>query len=79
MIAERLLFSYYGLMTRREDPEFKALVDAAIKEEMASGAFDKLYTKWFEAPIPLKGQNLKLPMSEAMTARVAAPSDALAP
>lgn len=71
--------SYYGLMTRREDPEFKALVDTVIKENMASGAFDKLYAKWFEAPIPPKGQNLRLPMSAAMKARVASPSDALAP
>jgi len=71
--------SYYGLMTRREDPEFKALVDTAIKENMASGAFDKLYAKWFEAPIPPKGQNLRLPMSAAMKARVASPSDTLAP
>jgi glutamate/aspartate transport system substrate-binding protein len=71
--------TYYGLMTRREDPEFKALVDSVIKEKMASGEFNKLYAKWFEQPIPPKGQNLQLPMSEAMKARVASPSDALAP
>jgi glutamate/aspartate transport system substrate-binding protein len=66
-------------MTRRDDPEFKALVDAAIKEKMVSGAFDQLYAKWFETPIPPKGQNLQLPMSEAMKVRVASPSDMLAP
>ena len=71
--------TYYGLMTRREDPEFKALVDAVIKEKMASGEFNKLYAKWFEQPIPPKGQNLQLPMSDAMKARVASPSDALTP
>ena len=71
--------TYYGLMTRREDPEFKALVDSVIREKMASGEFNKLYAKWFEQPIPPKGQNLQLPMSEAMKARVASPSDALAP
>jgi glutamate/aspartate transport system substrate-binding protein len=71
--------SYYGLMTRREDPEFKALVDAVIREKMASGAFDRLYVKWFESPIPPKGQNLQLPMSDAMKARVVSPSDALLP
>ena len=71
--------TYYGLMTRREDPEFKALVDSVIKEKMASGEFNKLYAKWFEQPIPPKGQNLQLPMSEAMKARVASPSDALTP
>ncbi|MCK1384871.1 amino acid ABC transporter substrate-binding protein [Bradyrhizobium sp. 21] len=79
MLATTYAPSYYGLMTRGEDPEFKALVDTAIKEKMASGAFDKLYAKWFESPIPPKGQNLQLPMSEAMKARVTSPSDALVP
>jgi glutamate/aspartate transport system substrate-binding protein len=71
--------TYYGLMTRREDPEFKALVDSVIREKMASGEFNKLYSKWFESPIPPKGQSLMLPMSDAMRARVASPSDALTP
>jgi len=31
---------------------------------MASGEFNKLYSKWFEAPIPPKGQSLMLPMSD---------------
>jgi glutamate/aspartate transport system substrate-binding protein len=66
-------------MLRKDDPEFKALVDSVIKEKMASGEFAKLYTKWFEQPIPPKGQILGLPMSAAMKARVAAPSDALDP
>ena len=79
MLAATYAPSYYGLMTRREDPEFKALVDAAIKEKMASGEFGGLYAKWFESPIPPKGQSLQLPMSEAMKARVASPSDALVP
>ena len=71
--------TYYGLMTRKEDPEFKALVDAVIREKMASGEFDRLYAKWFESPIPPRAQNLLLPMSDAMKARVASPSDALTP
>jgi len=71
--------TYYGLMTRREDPEFKALVDAVIKQKMTSGEFNKLYSKWFEAPIPPRGQSLMLPMSDTMKARVASPSDKLDP
>ena len=77
MLAATYEPSYYGLMTRREDPEFKALVDSVIKEKMGSGEFNKLYSKWFEGPIPPRGQNLLLPMSDAMKARVASPSDAL--
>jgi glutamate/aspartate transport system substrate-binding protein len=79
MLATTYAPTYYGLMMRRDDPEFKALVDAAIKEKMASGEFNKLYAKWFEQPIPPKGQNLLLPMSDAMKARVASPSDSLTP
>jgi glutamate/aspartate transport system substrate-binding protein len=79
MLSATYAPTYYGLMTRREDPEFKALVDAVIKERMASGEFNRLYSKWFEQPIPPKGQNLGLSMSDAMKARVASPSDALTP
>jgi glutamate/aspartate transport system substrate-binding protein len=79
MLAATYEPSYYGLMTRREDPEFKAIVDSVIKEKMGSGEFNKLYSKWFESPIPPRGHNLLLPMSDAMKARVASPSDALTP
>lgn len=79
MLAATYGPTYYGLMTPREDPEFKALVDTVIKEKMVSGEFNRLYTKWFESPIPPKGQNLLLPMSDTMKARVASPSDALTP
>jgi glutamate/aspartate transport system substrate-binding protein len=71
--------SYYGLRLPKDDPEFKALVDGVIKATMASGDFVKLYDKWFTSPISPNGQNLSLPMSDAMKARVAAPSDALTP
>jgi glutamate/aspartate transport system substrate-binding protein len=66
---------YYGLMLPKGDPEFKALVDDVLKAKMASGAFTKAYETWFTAPIPPNGQNLALPMSDALKARVAAPSD----
>jgi glutamate/aspartate transport system substrate-binding protein len=71
--------SYYGLMLPKDDTEFKGLVDGVIKTMMASGEFTKLYDKWFTSPIPPNDQNLSLPISDAMKARVASPSDALAP
>ncbi|MFE1603030.1 transporter substrate-binding domain-containing protein [Methylobacterium sp. ID0610] len=72
-------FYYYGLMLRREDPEFKALVDDVLKQQMASGVFTKLYQRWFMNPIPPHGLNLDLPMSEALQTRIKEPSDVLAP
>ncbi len=65
-----------GLMMSKGDPEFAALVDGVIEAKMASGDFAKLYDKWFTAPIPPGGQNLSLPMSEALKALVQKPSDA---
>ena len=72
-------YDYYGLMLAKDDPEFKAVVDGAIKEKMASGEFTKLYATWFTSPIPPNGQNLALEMSDALKERIASPSDALAP
>ncbi len=70
---------YFGLMLPKDDPEFKALVDETIVQMMASGEFTKLYDKWFTSPLAPGGQNLSLPMSEALKARVAKPSDSLTP
>lgn len=64
-----------GLMLRKDDAAFKAVVDGVIEAQMTSGAFARLYEKWFTAPVPPSGQNLALPMSDALKALVAAPSD----
>ena len=72
-------FYYYGLMLPRDDVAFKTLVDDTLAREMASGAFARLYAKWFTTPIPPSGHNLDLPMSDALKARVAKPSDATTP
>jgi glutamate/aspartate transport system substrate-binding protein len=53
-------------MVRKDDPDFKKLVDATIARLMQSGEFTKLYTKWFESPIPPKGIVLSMPMSEQL-------------
>jgi glutamate/aspartate transport system substrate-binding protein len=65
----------YGIMVRRDDPDFKRVVDAATEKLYKSGDIGKLYTKWFESPIPPKGLNLKLPMSAAMKKAFQNPSD----
>jgi len=65
----------YALMLRRDDPQFKALVDATLSGLMKSGEFDKLYAKWFESPIPPRGINIELPMSDKLKALVKDPND----
>lgn len=65
----------YGCMVRKDDPEFKKVVDAALTKAMTSGEADKIYAKWFMSPIPPKGLNLNMPMSDEMKALYKAPND----
>jgi glutamate/aspartate transport system substrate-binding protein len=68
---------YYGLMFSKDDPQFKAVVDAVLSKLMASGDFTKLYDKWFTSPILPNNMNLNFPMSVALKERIAHPSDAV--
>jgi glutamate/aspartate transport system substrate-binding protein len=65
----------YGVMMAKGDGDFKKLVDDALIEAMKSGLYDKLYTKWFESPIPPKNINLKFPQSDKLKELVKTPSD----
>jgi glutamate/aspartate transport system substrate-binding protein len=66
---------YYGLMFRRDDAPFKALVDGVLTAMMQSGEFEKLYRQWFESPIPPRNLNLAFPLSDKLRERIQAPSD----
>jgi glutamate/aspartate transport system substrate-binding protein len=65
----------YALMIRRDDPQFKALVDDTLAALMRSGEFEKLYARWFESPIPPRGINIQLPMSDALKRVIKEPND----
>jgi len=51
------------------------VVDTAIAKVMASGEAEKIYNKWFLNPIPPKGLNLNMPLSDEMKALYKAPND----
>jgi glutamate/aspartate transport system substrate-binding protein len=65
----------YGVMMSKSDPGLKQLVDEALTEAMKSGHYDKLYTKWFESPIPPKNINLNFPQSDKLKALIKSPND----
>ena len=73
--ADALSIEPYGAMLRRDDPGFKKIVDDATANLYKSGQINALYTKWFLSPIPPKGVNLNLPMSEPFKKVVANPTD----
>ena len=72
---EALSVEPYGIMLRREDPGFKKVVDDAIVAVFKSGEINRIYGKWFQAPIPPKGINLNWPMSEQLKKAIAHPTD----
>ncbi|HEX8809289.1 MAG TPA: transporter substrate-binding domain-containing protein [Xanthobacteraceae bacterium] len=65
----------YALMIRKDDAQFKALVDETLAQLMRAGEFEKLYIQWFERPIPPKGVNMDLPMSDALKHDIKEPND----
>ena len=65
----------YALMFRKDDQPFKALVDETLARLMRSGEFERLYKQWFESPIPPKGINVQLPMSDALKRDIREPND----
>jgi len=66
ILPERLRDEPYGFMYRKNDAQFKALVDETLTTAMKSGEVDKLYSKWFMQPVPPANVNLNLPMSPAL-------------
>ena len=65
----------YGIMLRRDDPAFKAVVDKATAAQFKSPDMEKLYAKWFLTPIPPKGVDLNVPLSAALKRAFANPTD----
>ena len=65
----------YGIMVRKDDKAFKAVVDKAMTDVLKSGQINAIYSKWFEKPVPPKNINLNLPMSAAFKKVVAKPTD----
>ena len=68
-------FEIYGCMLRKNDPQFKKVVDDALKATYKSGEVNKIYAKWFQNPVPPKGLNLQFPMSDEFKKLVAHPTD----
>ncbi|BEP44487.1 MULTISPECIES: amino acid ABC transporter substrate-binding protein [Variovorax] len=66
ILKESLRQEPYGIMLRKDDPQFKALVDETVTGLMKSGAIEQLYTKWFLSPIPPRNANLNFPMTDAV-------------
>jgi glutamate/aspartate transport system substrate-binding protein len=75
IIPESLRQEPYSMMLRKDDPQFKALVDKTIGGVMKSGEIEKIYVKWLLSPIPPKGINMEFPMTPAIREAFKNPND----
>ncbi len=49
VLPEQLTTEEYGIAVRKDTPELRDAVNAALKKIKADGTYDKLMQKWFEA------------------------------
>jgi len=75
IIPESLRQEPYSMMLRKDDPQFKALVDKAVGAVMKSGEIERIYAKWFTSPIPPKGINLNFPITLQIREAFTHPND----
>ncbi|MGV6479735.1 amino acid ABC transporter substrate-binding protein [Pantoea agglomerans] len=65
----------YGCMLRKDDPQFKALVDETIAKAQTSGQAEKWFDTWFKQPIPPKNLNMNFELSDDMKSLFKTPND----
>ena len=75
VVAKPYTREAYGCMLRKDDPQFKRLVDGVIADMMKNGTLTNIYNKWFMQPVPPKGFNVNFPMSADMKTLFANPND----
>ncbi|WP_445494652.1 glutamate/aspartate ABC transporter substrate-binding protein [Photorhabdus sp. SF281] len=65
----------YGCILRKDDLEFKKLIDETIIQAQTSGIAEKSFDRWFKHPIPPKNLNLNFSLSDEMKALFESPND----
>jgi glutamate/aspartate transport system substrate-binding protein len=65
IVGEVLSTEPIAIMVRKDDPQFKAAVNAAIAKIVANGGMPRLWDKWFLKPIPPKNSVVGLELSAA--------------
>ena len=75
ILGESLRQEPYSMMLRKDDPQFKALVDKTITAVMKSGEIEKIYAKWFTSPVPPKGINLNFQQTAPLKDAFKTPND----
>jgi glutamate/aspartate transport system substrate-binding protein len=66
VVGDYLSYDPIGIMFRRDDPQFKDVVDSTFRELADSRDLLEIYHKWFIRRTPT-GERLNLPISTRLT------------
>ncbi|PKO28840.1 MAG: amino acid ABC transporter substrate-binding protein [Betaproteobacteria bacterium HGW-Betaproteobacteria-9] len=75
LVGDVLSVEPIAIMVRKDDAAFKKAVDDSLKAMMKSGDVAKLWTKWFEQPIPPANTKVGMVANENTKAAWATPND----
>jgi ABC-type amino acid transport substrate-binding protein len=75
VVGELTTVEPLAVMLRRNDPDFKKVVDTVLSRAMIDGEVPALYRKWFQGPIPPKGITLGIEVSPLLREQFTFPSD----
>jgi glutamate/aspartate transport system substrate-binding protein len=75
IVGETLSEEPIAIMLPKDDPAYKKLVDDTVKGLMKSGELEKIYAKWFLAPIPPRNATVGMPISASLKNAIANPND----
>jgi glutamate/aspartate transport system substrate-binding protein len=75
IVGEVLSVEPIAIMVRKDDPEFKKVVDDSIRAMMQDGTVAKMYKQWFLDPIPPKNVKVGLELSQNTKNAWANPTD----
>jgi glutamate/aspartate transport system substrate-binding protein len=62
VVGDYLTYADYGLVFRKDDPDFAEVVERAFRKLAGSREIVAIYERWFMRPLP-SGERLNLPMS----------------
>lgn len=72
---DKLNIEPLAIMFAKDDPTLKQVVDREVSRLIVEGGINRIYTRWFESPIPPKNVNLGLKMSYLLRDSFKAPTD----
>ncbi|MFP3504740.1 amino acid ABC transporter substrate-binding protein [Burkholderia sp. SIMBA_062] len=65
VVGDYLSYDPYGIMFRKDDPQFAQVVKSTFEELAVDGEITRQYKRWFLRPLP-SGVSLNLPMSQQL-------------